>query len=585
MTSSSQSQKSSASANQRTAVWIVVGLLVVAWLCIYAQVRHFDFLNFDDDMFLSNNPWLKQGLTWLSVQWAFTADLFIFSKHAEYWSPITLLSRLVDSEVYGMNPGAFHVTSACIHLLNAALLWAALYQLTRTKWRSLAVAALFLVHPLNVEPVCWLSARKDLLGATFFFVTLLAYAWYARQPSTRRYVLLVLAFVAALMAKPMAITTPLLLFVLDWWPLERWQNPPVNTANWRQLIAEKLPVLLLSIGGAVLAVFSQRNWGAIQDPGQYPFPARVNNALVSYVIYLRRIFWPDDLAIFYPHPGRALPLAWGVIAFLILVLVSVSAVLLVRRYPFFLSGWIWFGLVLGPVIGLVQIGDQAMADRYAYTSVIGIFIVIVWTTAKLLEKQPAIAATGAAIVVLALSLVSTAQVRTWKDSETVFTHALAVTKNNDLAHLNLGNVYFLRNDFAAAREQYRQSVAIKPNQFRVWNNLGVVESRLGKQDEATQAYLRALEINPAERKSRMALARIFIDRSQPRNAEELLRQATVAEPNWPDPFFELGKLYAAQSRWTDAVALWSSYLQTHPGDSAARQALQNAESAAQTSHQ
>jgi len=544
---------------------------VLVWAAIYAPVRHFDFLNFDDDMFLSDNPWLTRGLTWQSVQWAFCANLTLFSNHAEYWSPITLLSRLADAEIFGMAPGAFHVTSAAIHLLNAALLWFALFRLTGARWRAAVVAALFLVHPLNVEPVCWLSARKDLLGATFFFVTLIAYASFARKPNLGRYLLVIASVFAALMSKPMAVTLPLLLLFLDWWPLDRW-NDPTRTRSVR-LLFEKLPIALIAAAGAWLAVASQKFWGAIRTQDEFSLSVRVINALVSYTTYLRRIVWPSDLAIYYPHPGHSLTFAAGLAAFLFLSLVSAAAILLARRTPFFLAGWLWFGVVLGPVIGLVQIGNQGMADRYAYPSVIGIFIALVWGAEAWLRKHPRLAATGAVAAVSLLAIISARQVLTWRNSETVFRQALAVTSNNELAHLNLGNVYFLRKDYLAAQEEYHRSLAVRPGQFLVWNNLGVVATKLGNEEEAINDYRKALAINPTEKKSRISLARLLASRNEFAEAEFLLRVAVGAEPDWREPYAELDKIYSAQGRWSTAAALWSGYLLLHPTDPVAIKAL------------
>ncbi len=562
--------------------WLVVIVAALAaWLLIYGPVRDFDFLNFDDDMFLSNNPLLKQGLSWTGIQWAFLADLpGHFSSNAEYWSPITLLSRLFDAEVYGLDSGAFHATSALIHLFNSALLGIALFRLTNARWHSAVVAFLFLVHPLNVEPVCWLSARKDLLGATFFFVTLLAYAHYARRASLGRYILLLLSFCAALMAKPMAVTIPLILLLLDWWPLGRWRSVSGNPRSWGRLAIEKLPIFLLAVAGAYLAIFSQRNWGAMQSTTGFPMPVRINNALVAYVVYLRRLVWPNDLAIYYPHPGHSLPFYCGAIAAAILVVLSIGAFLLRRRAPYLLMGWLWFGVVLGPVIGLVQIGNQAMADRYAYTSVIGIFIAVVWAAAHLLRNQPRIGIGAAVLAICAFTTVSARQVLTWRNSETVFTQALAVTKANDIAHLNLGNVYYNRGEFPTARNEYLQSLAINPTHYRVLNNLGIVEAKLGEDDSAIGHLEKALEIDPAERSSRMALASLLVKHGREKDAESLLRVAVAAEPGWAAPYAALGRLYAGQKKWPAAAAMWSAYLRIHPEDPAAREALAAAQASA-----
>jgi hypothetical protein len=312
---------------------VFAALTVLIGLLIYFPVRHFEFLNFDDDRFISENPWLTRGFGWASLRWAFTANLTEFSMRAEYWSPLTLISRLLDARLYGIAAGPFHVTSALLHGLNALLLCGALFRLTGNWRRSALVALIFLAHPLNVEPVCWLSARKDVLSGTFFFCTLLAYAHYARRPCAKTYAWLLGAFCCALMAKPMVITTPLVLLALDWWPLGRWQAARGQREEQLKLIAEKLPLIILSIGGAILAVLSQQDAGAIGSTTKFPLLARVNNALVSYVLYLRRIFWPSDLAAFYPHPKTSLPLWEGAAAAVVLAVFSVFALRLAKRAP------------------------------------------------------------------------------------------------------------------------------------------------------------------------------------------------------------------------------------------------------------
>jgi hypothetical protein len=269
---------------------------ILAWF-IYHPVSRFDFLNFDDPTYLRDNPWLKRGLNWESLRWAFIANLSEFSKRAEYWGPITLISRLIDAQLFGVDAGAFHVTSALLHLLNSILLAVGLWQLTGKWARSVVVGLLFLVHPLNAEPVCWLSARKDLLSATFLFVTLIAYANYLRRQNGRSYLLLLAAYAASLMSKPMGMSTPFLLLLVDWWPLRRWEAAEGKRPDWRRLLAEKVPLLILAAIAALLAYLSQQDWGALGTGAVYSAPIRIENALVSYAVYFRRVFWPTSIPI------------------------------------------------------------------------------------------------------------------------------------------------------------------------------------------------------------------------------------------------------------------------------------------------
>jgi tetratricopeptide (TPR) repeat protein len=559
--------------------WLVLlGLILLLGGVIYFPVRQFEFLNFDDGRFIAENPWLQHGINGASLSWAFGANLTEHSFRAEYWSPLTLLSRLADATIYGgMRPGGFHVTSVLLHLLNALLLCSALARLTGSWLRSAIVALLFLVHPLNVEPVCWLSARKDVLSATFFFLTLLAYAWFAAKPTLGRYLALLGAFTACLMAKPMGVTIPFVLMILDWWPLQRWEKARGDRVQQTRLLAEKIPLLMLAIGGAILAVLSQQDTGAIQTAGAMPFAIRFENALVSYAVYVRRVFWPSDLAMYYPHPGASLPIGYAIAAALFLIAVSASAWLLRRRAPYLLAGWLWFGVVLGPVIGLVQIGGQAMADRYAYPSVIGLFIAIVWGAAGFLETRSSLALPiSAAAAILALAACSMHQVQFWKNSVAAFSRAIAVTKNNGLAYLNLGGAYLQLGDLANARVNYLKSLEIMPAVPIAWRDLGLVEQQLGNVDEALKDFHKALEIDPKEAKSLVAISRIELERGQKADAVIHLQLARQADPMWDEPYRALGNLYMENREWREAARMWGAYLQLHPDNAAARAADQRA---------
>ncbi|HEY2341727.1 MAG TPA: tetratricopeptide repeat protein [Chthoniobacteraceae bacterium] len=575
----SQREAASSSPKYPARWWIFAGLVVLLGLIIYHPVRGYQFLNFDDDIFLWDNPWLKPEAGWSSLRWAFLANLTEVSKQAEYWSPLTLLSRLLDAKLYGVEAGPFHVTNAILHLLNALLLGAALFRLTGRWERSMAVALLFLVHPLNVEPVCWLSARKDLLSATFFFGTLLAYARYAERPDRRRYLWLLGAFCACLMSKPMGVTLPIVLLLLDAWPLSRWPDLEQGRAIRsfpRKLLLEKAPLFGLAILVAALAVISQKNWGAMHDTESFPLSWRIGNSLVSYVTYLRRVIWPSDLAIYYPHPRGALPLWDPCAAVVLLVGLTILAYFSRKRAPYLLVGWLWFGVVLLPVIGLIQIGGQAMADRYAYTSVIGVFIGFVWGVADLLpERKYALTFAGAAAV-LGLTIGSRRQVTYWQDSFTVFSRALAVTERNLTAHLNLGLAYVADQRYPEAREQYLAALDILQTRAATWLNLGTVEAHLGDEDAALNDYLTASQLDAASPMPLLGAARIYLARHRDDLAEPCLRRVLEIDSSWREPYVRLGEIYARQNRWKDAVGLLETYLGHYPDDETGRHALAEA---------
>ncbi len=563
--------------NRAARVSVFVAAAVALALLIYHPARHFEFLNFDDNRFVEGNPWLRVGFSWASLRWAFTAHLTAPSSYAEYWGPLTLLSRLADAQLYGINSGAFHVTSALIHLGSALVLAAALRRLTGDRLRSAGAALLFLVHPLNVEPVCWLSARKDLMSGFFFFVTLLAYAWFAEKPSLRRYAALLLAFCCALMSKPMGVTIPVILLVLDIWPLGRWRAAAGDRATIRgcpdervRLVAEKLPLLLLAGIVAWRAVESQKSWGAIQPGSNMPFSLRIENALVAYATYVRRIFWPSDLTIYYPHPHH-LGLAVVALAAIFLLAVTAAAWQLRKRAPYFLAGWLWFGIALGPVIGLVQIGDQAMADRYAYPSAVGLFVALAWGLADVTRGRPRLAAGIAVVFLGGLTAAAMHQVGFWRDSVAVFSRATAVTENNALAHLNLGTAYYSRGDLPNARANLSRSIEIQPVIPAAWLTLGSVEMQLGDDDAALRDYQKSSELDPKYVKGLLGQSRIFMKRKQNDEAVSCLQRACALDPTLKEAHQNLATLYIQQTRWLEAARVLAEYLNYHSEDQALRQ--------------
>lgn len=508
---------------------LVVGLAVA----LFFPVGGFRFLNWDDNIYLQDNPHLREVFTAASLEWAFTANLTHFDKTAEYWSPLTLLTRLADAHFFGISPGAMHITSVVLHTLNACLLALALHAFTGAWRRSCVVALLFLVHPQNIEPVLWLSARKDVVAATFFFLTLLAYARYARQPGRGRYAVLLLAFIAALMAKPMAVSVPILLLLLDFWPLRRWQDRATNL----RLLAEKVPLFILAGLAAGLAVLAQADVGAM---GSYPLPARIANALYATATYVRRAVWPSDLCVFYPHTDGALSV--GLIASCVAALLVITF-LAWRARPLAMVGWLWFLAGLAPVIGLVQVGRQAMADRYFYTTGIGLFIAAVWLGAEWVKSRALQRAIATAAVV-ALAVVAHFQVQYWRDSGAAFQRAIAVTERNFMAHGNLGTFYFLQGELDRAKTHFMESLAIDPFQFTAWNNLGAVEAKLNRPAAAIHAYQRAVILDAKSTTAHFILGRLLVNNGRIDEAVPYLQRAAELAPHWPEPkklLAELGR--------------------------------------------
>ncbi len=449
---------------------ISLGLFLVT-LLLYTPVYRFGFVNFDDPDYVTNNTHMRQGLTMDGVVWAAT------STEAANWFPVTRLSHLLDVEIFGLRPGGHHFTNAVLHALAAVLLFAFLQAATGAAWPSAFVAMLFAVHPLHVESVAWIAERKDVLSAFFWFLALWSYV-------RRQYWLTLVAFCLGLMSKPMVITLPFVLFLLDLWPL----GQPLRTA-----LPLKIPLFGLSAASAIAAYVVQSGSGAVREVGQFPLGLRVENAVVSYAVYIMKMFWPAKLAVFYPYP-HDVP-AWQ-IALSALLLAGISMVVLRERRsrPYLAVGWLWYLGTLVPVIGLIQVGAQARADRYMYLPMVGLSIMLAWGLREFIKRKAAIS--GAIAACLACAVVCEAQVRYWRNSETLFRHALDVTSGNGLAHHNLGVALADEGRFPEAIEQYQAALQIEPNAANVETDYGNALAKSGRIPEAIAFYQRALRILP-----------------------------------------------------------------------------------------
>lgn len=476
---------------------IVVFILALT-ISVFLPVRSFDFVDYDDSEYVFDNIHVRDGITLENIRWAFTTT------HFSYWHPLTWLSHMTDVEFFGLQAGRHHLVNLVFHALNAVVLFLALSLLTGAPWRSGAVAVLFAVLPVNVESVAWVSERKNLLVALFWFLTLGAYAWYVRRPGVLRYSAVILCFAASLMSKPMAVTLPLVLLLLDFWPLGRatgvryGQASGFTSSGPSRLVLEKVPLLLLSMLSSVITFASQQSGGSVKSLGLYSFPARLENAPVAYLKYLGSLFWPQDLAVIYPHPGTGLPLWKPIAAVTALLVITVGVIVLARRRGYTFAGWFWFLGTLVPVIGLVQSGGQALADRYAYLPVIGILILVVWSIADLSASWRhgttalLLMFSGALIANVA---VTTRQIKFWRDSEALFRRAVTVTDNNYVARLNLGSALFKKNAFEEAAIHFREAAQLRPNEGSAHMNLGLALERAGKREEAARAFRTAIRIS------------------------------------------------------------------------------------------
>ncbi|MHB8773383.1 MAG: tetratricopeptide repeat protein [Syntrophales bacterium] len=598
-------------------------------LIVYGPMVEHGFISFDDDDYLTANPVVRQGLTWDGVVWAFSAP------RVYNWHPLTWLSHMLDVQLFGLNAGAHHLVGLLLHIANSLLLFGVLRAMTGAPWRSGLVAALFALHPLHVESVAWAAERKDLLSTLFWLVTLGLYHRYAQEPGIRRFWPVCLCYAVSLMAKQMTVTLPFLLLLLDYWPLRRMAPLPAGRAAGGPdrkvlpaagdgaaaypfqrsllgpLVAEKLPLLLLAAGASLLIYLIQAQTGIVKSSGDFPFSARLANALVAYVAYLFKTLWPLHLAVFYPHPGTALSLGTAAAAAGLLALVTVAVIR--SGKPYLIVGWFWYLGTLVPVIGLVQVGVQGMADRYTYVPLIGIFIMAVWGGADLAARRrvPAAAqASFAAALLAALTVLTWFQVGTWRDDITLYSHAVRVTAGNDWAEYNLGRSLMASGRDDEALVRFQEAARLQPRYADAFLNIGVIRARQDRLDEAAANFGRALALEPANREAllnlSLALTRqgkitaaaarlerlrglnpgdpeawfltgvVRVRQEDPSGAEAAYREAIRLRPDYPEAHNNLGILLARQGRLATAIDHFREALRLRPDDREAKRNLETA---------
>ena len=509
-------------------------------------------------------------MNWGTIHWAFTAE------EQGNWHPITWLSHAIDYQLFRQNPTGHHFTSLLIHAANAVLLFLLLLYASGRVGASLFVAALFAIHPINVESVAWVAERKNVLSTFFFFAALIAYCWYARTPNWRRYLAFCALFVLGLMSKPMVITLPFVLLLLDYWPLGRIQGHPAGKLPTPQsrlstLIAEKLPLLGLSAASAVITMQAQRAGGAMRSTAQFSLGVRLENAVVAYAMYLWKMIWPSHLAPLYPHPGNSLD-TWQVGISALVLLTVTGVVLRFRSRRYLLTGWLWFLGTLVPVIGLVQVGDQAMADRYAYIPLIGIFVMIAWGAADLADSRQ-IGFSGRLIpalcVLLALSFVTRRQLEYWSSSYDLWTHALAVTDRNFIAQDNLGGALLLLGKPEEAYSHFLAATQINPLDPMSRSNLGAYLQQKGQLAEAVEQDNRAINLTSDAGLLAATYANLgaaYRRLGEDEKARESFDQALRLNPNQSNAYVGLGQLLEKQNRLDDAITNYARAVELRPTD-------------------
>jgi Tfp pilus assembly protein PilF len=517
---------------------IVMAVLTIIVLVVFWQVHSFEFLNYDDDKYVSENIHIRTGFAWQNIKWVFT------NEHASNWHPLTGLSHILDCQLFGPRPGLHHLVNLLFHIINTLLLFVVLRKMTAAFWQSAFVAALFALHPLHVESVAWISERKDVLSTCFWILTMAAYFSYVQKPNTVRYVFVLVLFALGLMAKPMLVTLPFVLLLLDYWPLNRLDS--VDGRQFYHLVREKIPFLILSAVSSVITFIVQKNAGAVQQFEVLPLAVRAPNAVVSYAKYILKMIWPTRLAVFYPHPGEKLPLGQVLMAAVSLVIITIFVIRFTKKYKYLSVGWFWYLGTLIPVIGLVQVGGQAMADRYTYIPFIGLFIIVAWGTNDLLIrwKYRKIALEISAMAsILVLSLLTGIQTAYWRNSETLFEHTLKVTNENYVAHNNLALALSQHDKFDEALNHLYTALRINPNFFDAYNNLGMVYIKLDRCPEAIQACLQAIRINPANPLPYSNLGVIYLRTKQYQQAIQNFQKAIRIKPDLDQAHVGLGIAY------------------------------------------
>ena len=529
--------------HDRLYVFLIYAVLALATIIAFEQVRRSEFVHYDDNIYVTKNPHVQAGITRQSVIWAFTTP------HYHMWHPLTSLSHMLDCQLFGLNPAGHHLTSLLLHIASGLLLFWILKRMTGAIWLSGFVAAVFAVHPLQVESVAWVAERKNVLCGFFWMLTIAAYIRYVERPRIGRYLLVVLVFFLGLMAKPMAVTLPFVLLLLDYWPLCRLRRARQNESedlpqsksekagyqslSLRGLVAEKIPLFILAAILSVITFIAQQRGGTMTAIEHLPLNIRIANALVSYLSYIGKMVYPSGLAVLYPHRNDDLMTWQPIVCFIILAVVSAGIIHIARRRRFLAAGWLWYLGTLVPVIGLVQVGGQAMADRYTYLPSIGIFIMVAWGAAELpgrwRYRKIGLGIT-AGVILVALLICTRMQMRYWRDDFTLFGHAIEVTKDNFFMHNKYGGILGQKGRLEESIRHCTEAVRINPQCFEAYNNIGASLLRQGKFDKAIECFNKALQINP-----RYSMA-------------------------WNN----LGTVYAHKGKIKDAISSWNKILELDP---------------------
>lgn len=545
--------------NDRKATgWMVLGLIILN-LLVYTPVRYYSFISFDTELYVTGNANIWDGLTWRAVEWAFTTH------RGGYWIPITWLSHILDVELFGLTAGPQHVINIVFHIANTLLLFGVLRRLTGAVWQSLFVAALFAVHPLHVEPVVWIAERKGLVSTFLEFLTLWAYTAYVHRKTVWRYGTVLLLFALALLAKPMVVTVPAILLLLDFWPLRRAGFERGAWRQWQRLVLEKVPFVVFALASTIVTILFHQQQGGLGSLGQFPFGLRLANALTSYREYLLDLVWPMNLALFYPYPSD---IAWKAAGSAALLLIVSGFVLWRRRdHPYLLTGWLWYLVTLAPVTGVLQAGLQSRADRFAYTAVIGVFVMGTWGFSCLIKTwrhRHILSAVSAAILIGAFGVAARVQLGYWENQLKLWEHAEQVTENNYVAYNMHGAALADRGKFDEAIAYYRKSLSLSPDYAYAHNNLGIAFSHQRKFDDAIVQFREALRAGETQPDFLRNLGLALVEQGNIEEAMARFAEVLRIKPNDAASYTNIGDILYRSGKTNEAISEYREALRVQP---------------------
>jgi protein O-mannosyl-transferase len=558
---------------------LILAILVLLVIAVFWQMSNHEFLVYDDNLYVTDNRYVQSGFSKESIVWAFTTN------HPHFWMPLTWLTLMLDFELFGLNAGGYHITNLLFHIFNTLLLFFVLQKMTGAFWRSLFVAALFALHPLHVESVAWVTERKDVLSTFFWMLVMYSYVMYVERPVWSRYCFILLFFILGLLSKPMLVTLPFVLLLLDYWPLQRLQMGKLknetdlkNKKSGRtshagsfplSLIWEKLPLFAIAALLIIINFIAQRSSLAVVPFENLSLNARLANALVSYSKYIGKMIWPLNLSVFYPHTGDALPMWQAIFSGILLLCFSLVAIRLLKRLPFLAVGWFWYLGTLVPVIGITQVGAQAMADRFTYVPLIGLFIMVAWGVQHIFKNwrhQREVLSFSAAAAIIFFTACSWIQVQHWKNSITLFQHSVNVTENNFLGHYNLAIGLKNRERTEEAISHFKEALKIDSNYADAHKNLGRLMAQKGDFNEAISYFQNALKINPNDAKAHKDLGVILGQRGNLEESVYHLEEAIRIRPDYADAHVNLGVALNRLGRSEEAVEHYYKALKIDPDD-------------------